>query len=141
MRIQNTVMHLRWNVWKQNNAWVWLYMYETFLENAWINCSDYTRVLNMLDHLTCLTGFGRWLGFLICQGYVEFCICLNMTQYATVMPQYASICLNIPQYVWTWLNIGLSKSLYCWIFLNMSKNTWINCTIKGFSVCLIVWNI
>ena len=141
MRIQNTVMHLRWNVWKQNNAWVWLYMYETFLENAWINCSDYTRVWNMLDHLTCLTGFGRWLGFLICQGYVEFCICLNTTQYATVMPQYASICLNIPQYVWTWLNIGLSKSLYCWIFLNMSKNAWINCTIKGFSVCLIVWNI
>ena len=31
------------------------------LENAWINCSNYARALNMLDHLTCLTDFWRCL--------------------------------------------------------------------------------
>ena len=33
------------------------------LENAWINCSDYARALNMHDHLTCFTGFWRYLRF------------------------------------------------------------------------------
>ena len=35
------------------------------LENAWINCSNYARALNMHDHhhLACLTGFWRCLKF------------------------------------------------------------------------------
>ena len=38
------------------------------LENAWINCSDYARPLNMHDYLTCLTGFSRCLGLQISHG-------------------------------------------------------------------------
>ena len=33
------------------------------LENAWINCSDYARTLNLHDHLICPTGFRRCLKF------------------------------------------------------------------------------
>ena len=85
--------------------WVWLNMHQypwiclSILENAGINCSKYARVLNMRDHLTCLKGC-------ICKGYAEFRICPIMTPYASVIPEYASVCLNIPQYAWTWLDIG-----------------------------------
>ena len=33
------------------------------LENAWTNCFDYARALNMLDHLTFLTDFWRCIVF------------------------------------------------------------------------------
>ena len=32
--------------------------------------------------------------------------CLNIAQYASVMPKYTSLCLNAPQYAWTRLNIA-----------------------------------
>ena len=39
------------------------------------------------------------------KGYVEFRLFLIMAPYGSIMPRYASICLNVPQYAWTWLNI------------------------------------
>ena len=44
------------------------------------------------------------------------------------MPEYVSICVDVSQYVWTWLNIGLNMAEYCWMSLNMSGNAWINCS-------------
>ena len=49
--------------------WMWLNMHQypwisiNALGNAWINCSDYPRTLNMSGHLTCLTDIWRWLRF------------------------------------------------------------------------------
>ena len=37
----------------------------------------------------------------ICRGYANFWTCLNMAQYASIMPEYVSICLNVSQNVWT----------------------------------------
>ena len=51
------------------HLWVRLNMHQypwislNILENAWINCFEHARALVMLDHLTCLTDFGRCLGF------------------------------------------------------------------------------
>ena len=45
------------------HLWVWLNIHHcpwiclNILGNAWINCSDYARDLNMPDHLTFSTGF------------------------------------------------------------------------------------
>ena len=45
---------------------LWLNMYQypwiplNFLGNAWINCSNYIRALNMADYLTCSTAFWRF---------------------------------------------------------------------------------
>ena len=44
--------------------------------------------------------------FVICKGYTEFGIYLNIAQFASRMPEYVSIYINVPQYVWTWLNIA-----------------------------------
>ena len=86
------------------------------LENAWINCSDDVRTLNMPHHRTCSTG--GWDALCskcdrvliwhscLCNGYREFWICLNMAQYVSIMPKYDSVCLNAPKYAWTWLNIA-----------------------------------
>ena len=114
-------------------AWVWLRMHQhrslclIILENAWINCSEYASVLSMHDHLTYSTGFWRCLRFWIwyvcrCKGYRKFWICLVMAPYALVMSEYASICLNAPQYAWTWLN------MVGWMSLSMAENAWTNCS-------------
>ena len=52
---------------------------------VFINFRKYDRVLDI------------WHGC-ICKGYAEFCICLIIASYASIMPEYASICLNVPQY-------------------------------------------
>ena len=36
----------------------------------------------------------------ICKGYADFQICLIMAPYASVMPQYALMSLNMPEHVW-----------------------------------------
>ena len=38
-----------------------------------------------------------WQGC-ICKCYAEFRICLIMALYASIMPEYASVYLNVPQY-------------------------------------------
>ena len=88
-------------------------------------------VLNML-------GFWIWHDY-ICKGYREFWVCPNMAQYATIMPEYDSLCLNVPHYVWKCLNTGLNMADYCWMFLNISENAWINCPgCTRFSIYLIL---
>ena len=98
------------------NMHLYPYICLNILENAWINCSDYARALNMHDHLTVWQvfkmpqvlnkpAFWIWHGC-ICKGYAEFRICLIIAPYTSIMPEHASICLNIPRYVWTWLNIA-----------------------------------
>ena len=71
------------------------------LKNALINCSDYTKTLNMPDHFLCFIGFWRCLCFWICQGceydmfvYVRVTqsseyVC--MAQYCSIMPEHALV--------------------------------------------------
>ena len=59
-----------------------------------------------------LSGWHSW----ICKGYAYFRICLIMAPYASIMSEYASRGLNIPQYA---LLI---------MFLDMPENAWINCS-------------
>ena len=46
-------------VWLNTHQYPWISL--NILENAWVNCSDYARTLNIPDHLICYTGFWRWL--------------------------------------------------------------------------------
>ena len=59
---------------------------------------------------------------------LEFWSCLKLAQYATIMPEYTLICLNVPQYARAHLNIDLNKAEYSWMSLNISENPWINCS-------------
>ena len=84
----------------QDSEYNWSsYMCDRLLKMSW--------VLNML-------GFWIWHGC-IYKGYNEFWIWLNMDQYASIIPEYAWICHNFPQYDWTWLNIVGSS----WIYLKL----------------------
>ena len=86
------------------------------------NCSDYARVLNIPDHLACSTDFWRGLEFQICQNseygmvlYVrvtqnpeydwEWLSTVCMTDYTSIVREYASVFLIVPECPWTWLNI------------------------------------
>ena len=65
-------------------------------------------------------GFWIWHGC-ICKDYADFLICLIMVLYASIMPEYAWICLNtlnVPQYNWILLNVPEY----------MPENTLINCS-------------
>ena len=53
--------HPRLSVWLNVYQYPWICL--NILENAWMNCSDYARTVNMGDHLTCLRGFWRCFGF------------------------------------------------------------------------------
>ena len=89
--------------------WVWLNMHQypwiclNILENAWINCSDLAKALNIHDHLTFSTGFWRCLWSWISHGS-EY----GMVVYARVTQssKYVLLWLHMPQYVWPWLNIA-----------------------------------
>ena len=65
--------------------------------------SEYTWSSYMFDRLFKMSQiinvpeFWVWHGC-ICKGYTEFRRCLKMVQYASIMPEYGSVCLNIPQY-------------------------------------------
>ena len=97
---------------------------KNILAKSWINCSDYVKTLNMHDHLTCSTDFWRWLRFSISQsseygtvvyfkGYAEFRICLTMAPYASLIPEYILMFLNMPE--------------HGWILLHVPEYAWINC--------------
>ena len=104
------------------HQWVWLNMHcyswicLNILENVWINCSNYARVLNMPDHLMFdwllkmppvlnKVGFWIWHGC-ICKRYAEFrvsdydSINLNNPWVCLNMPYCPSICLNMTDYCW-----------------------------------------
>ena len=48
--------------------------------------------------------FWRWHDF-VCKVYAEFRICMIMASYASIIPENASVCLNVPQCAWIWLII------------------------------------
>ena len=96
------------------NAWMlWLcqdseYAWSSYMFNRVLKCLFMPQVLNVSE-------FQIWYSC-ICKGYTRFWICLDMAQHDS-MPEYASICLNAPQYAWTWLN-----SAECpWICLKMTE--------------------
>ena len=61
--------------------------------------------------------FWIWHGC-ICKGYAEFQICQIMAPYASSMPEYTSVCLSVPQFAWSWLNIAERP----WVCLTITIN-------------------
>ena len=84
--------------------------------NAWINCSDYDQGSEyawssyMFDRLwkmpQPLNKTWFWIWYICIYKYYSECqICLIRASYASIMPEYTSICVNVPQYYSTPLNI------------------------------------
>ena len=112
---------------------VWINMHQyfwispTILQNACImfrlcqgsECAWSSYMLNRLLRMSWVLIVSEfWIWYCcICRGYIEFWIFLNMTQYALIMLEYDSVCLNIRQYSRTWLNIAECL----WIDLTMSE--------------------
>ena len=67
-------------------GWIWL-------NNAWINRSDYSRVLNMRGQS--FTELWVCLWFSICRG-LEYRKVVNMRELRKVLPEYVWIILNMP---------------------------------------------
>ena len=84
----------------------WKYLNKLF----WLcQRSGYTWSSYMFDRLSkkprVLNKSGFWIRHhCICKGYVEFQIYLIMALNASVIPEYALICLNVPQYTWACLD-------------------------------------
>ena len=78
--------------------WNWLNKLFWLCQGSEYVCSSYMfdRLLKMPPVLN-KQGFWIW-DDCICKGYAEFRVCLIMTPYASLTPEYASICLNVPQY-------------------------------------------
>ena len=86
------------------NAWTVLVM-----PGPWI----YLIILHVRQALN-LPGF--WIRHsCICKGYAEFWICLNMAQYASVMPEYALMFLNMPEHGWVLLNVSICLNKLFWL--------------------------
>ena len=88
-------------------AWMWL-------NNAWINCSDYGKVLNMpgesfigIQYASSskYAGVRNMTRLWICQCYTGWWICMNKPEFISTMPQYAWIYLNNAEYAWICLHI------------------------------------
>ena len=97
-------------------------------------CSKYAWTSYMFERLLKMPRVPNKPRFWIChgclrKGYADFPICLIMALYASIMPENAAICLNVPQYTWKWLNIAK----YRWICLKMPELTAL--TILGLSIC------
>ena len=88
-------------------AWSSILHFRQTFEDA--SSSKYATVLNM-----------TWMYM---QELGRIRICLIMAPYASIMPIYASICPNVYQYAWAWLNIPE----YPWKCLKMPQ--WITLTI------------
>ena len=94
--------------WKCLNKLFWLYQGSEYAWSSYI----FDRLLKMSRVLN-VPGFWMWQSC-ICRGYTELWKCLNMGQYASMMPEYTSIFLNMAE--------------YCWMSLSMPENAWINCS-------------
>ena len=89
--------------------WVWL-------NNAWLNYSDYDRVLNMpgqsfteFEYVSSSKYARAWnmTRLWICKVYIEYWICLRKPEYVLmIMPQYMWIYLNNAGYSWICLYIS-----------------------------------
>ena len=96
--------------WKCLNKLFWL---SQNCEYAWSSYM-FDRVLKMAQVLN-VPGFRIWMAQLYKQGLHRV---PNMVQYASIIPEYASIWLHVPRYVWTCLN----KLFWLTRFLNMPHN-------------------
>ena len=85
--------------WKCLNELLWLCLGS---EYAWSSYM-FDKLLKML---VVLNKPGIWIWHAcVFKGYAGFRICLIMDPYSSIMRKYASICLNVTQYAWAWLNI------------------------------------
>ena len=75
-------------------------------------CMIILHVWQKMPRVVNKPGFWIWHACL-CKDYAKFQIYLVMAPYDSIMPEYASVCLNIAEYS------GSS--------LNMPENAWINC--------------
>ena len=102
--------------------WKWLNKLFWLCQSSEDACWSYIfgRLLKMPPVLT-KPGFWIWHGC-IRKSYAEFQICLIMAPYGSIRPECASVCLNVPQYAWTWLDI-----LEC-SWMNIPEYAWINCS-------------
>ena len=79
--------------------------------HSWFNTRKCGWIFIMCDRILKMPqvinkpGFWIWHSC-ICKGYEEFRMFFIMAPYASVMPKYALICLDVPQYAWTRLNIA-----------------------------------
>ena len=71
-----------------------------WLNNAWINCSDYGRI-KVSRGFEYASG-SKYVGAL---DMTSLWICEGYTEYALIMPHYSWICLNNAEYAWMYLNI------------------------------------
>ena len=113
--------------WKCLNKLFWLCLDS---EYAWSSYM-FDKLLKMPPVLN-ITGFWIWQNC-ICKGYTKFWICLNMAQYASVIPnmsQYALMSINLLEHGWILLNVPESA----WKCLN-------KLTMPKFSIWLIILNI
>ena len=86
--------------WKCLNELLWLCLGS---EYAWSSYM-FDKLLKML---VVLNKPGIWIWHAcVFKGYAGFRICLIMDPYSSIMPKYASICLNVTQYASAWLNIA-----------------------------------
>ena len=83
------------------HLWVWMNIHQypwiclNIFESGFVQSSYmFDRLLKMPRVLN-KAEFWIWHGC-IWKGYAEFQLCLIMAPYASIMPEYLSICLNIP---------------------------------------------
>ena len=89
--------------WKCLNKLFWLCQRSEY-DYVW--SSDMFNMFLKMPRVLNKPGFWIWHDFIFrvtqCSEY--FWLCLS--PYASLMPKYASICLNVPEYAWTWVNIA-----------------------------------
>ena len=106
-------------------------------ENAWIYCSNCTRTLNIHGHLLkILQTFedawaSNWVRVLnMARMYTQGLRRVpNMSDYDSIRLNNVWICLNIPQYIWTWLNIAECSRIPANFLINF-----FDC-VSGFAIC------
>ena len=113
--------------------WVWLNMHQY----PWIfrlcQGSEYAWSSYIFDRLLTIPpvlnkpGFWIWRSC-IYKGYAESQY-IWYAPYTSIMTEYASTCLNVPQYTWIWLNIA-ECLLICLIIPGQTL-----LTMPGFSIC------
>ena len=100
--------------WKSLKKLFWLWQGFEYSSSSYM----FDRLLKMPQILN-VPGF--WIRHVcVSKGYTKFWICLNMAQYASIMPE----CLNMLQCP----SICTNMAEYCWMSLNMPENFWINCS-------------
>ena len=92
----------------------------------------FSRLLKMPPVLN-KPGFWIWHGC-ICKRYAEFRRCLIMAPYASITPEYVSVCLmslNMPEHGWIFLNVP-----EC---MNIPEYAWRKCSDDYARVLNISW--